>query len=117
MKRSRFKEEQIIAILREQEAGAAPADVCRKHGISSGTFYKWKAKFGVTDIGVIPHGNRKAGRAGGRHQERQHHEGNHHVAKPSKVGHPIRLSGLCMYYFPRFALARRRRSLARVYSR
>ena len=50
MKRSRFKEEQIIAILREQEAGAAPADVCRKHGISSGTFYKWKAKFGGLDV-------------------------------------------------------------------
>ena len=46
MKRSRFKEEQIIAILREQEAGSPTADVCRKHGISSGTFYKWKAKFG-----------------------------------------------------------------------
>ena len=50
MKRSRFKEEQIIAILREQEAGAATADVCRKHGISSGTFYKWKAKFGGLDV-------------------------------------------------------------------
>src|SRR5215475_8380583 len=50
MKRSRFKEEQIIAILREQESGAAPADVCRKHGISSGTFYKWKAKFGGLDV-------------------------------------------------------------------
>jgi putative transposase len=46
MKRSRFKEEQIIGILREQEAGNPTADVCRKHGISSGTFYKWKAKFG-----------------------------------------------------------------------
>lgn len=47
MKRSRFSEEQIIGVLREQEAGAATADVCRKHGISSATFYKWKAKFGV----------------------------------------------------------------------
>ena len=46
MKRSRFTEEQIIAILREQEAGSATADVCRKHGISSATFYKWKAKYG-----------------------------------------------------------------------
>jgi putative transposase len=46
MKRSRFSEEQIIGILREQEAGAATADVCRKHGISSATFYKWKGKFG-----------------------------------------------------------------------
>ena len=50
MKRSRFKEEQIIAILREQEAGSPTADVCRKHGISSGTFYKWKAKFGGLDV-------------------------------------------------------------------
>jgi putative transposase len=50
MKRSRFKDEQIIAILREQEAGSPTADVCRKHGISSGTFYKWKAKFGGLDV-------------------------------------------------------------------
>jgi putative transposase len=50
MKRGRFKEEQIIAILREQEAGSATTDVCRKHGISSGTFYKWKAKFGGLDV-------------------------------------------------------------------
>ena len=41
MKRSRFSEEQIIAILKEQEAGMATADVCRRHGISSATFYKW----------------------------------------------------------------------------
>jgi len=46
MKRSRFSEEQIIAILKEQEAGAKTADVCRKHGISDVTFYKWKSKYG-----------------------------------------------------------------------
>lgn len=46
MKRSRFSEEQIIAILKEQEAGAPTADVCRWHGVSSATFYTWKAKFG-----------------------------------------------------------------------
>ena len=46
MKRSRFTEEQIIAVLREQEAGVPTAEVCRKYGVSSATFYKWKAKFG-----------------------------------------------------------------------
>lgn len=46
MKRSRFTEEQIIGILKEQEAGAATAEVCRRHGISGATFYKWKGKFG-----------------------------------------------------------------------
>jgi putative transposase len=50
MKRSRFTEEQIIAILREQETGVAVADLCRKHGLSSPTFYKWKAKFGGMDV-------------------------------------------------------------------
>ena len=46
MKASRFNEEQIIAILREHEAGAKTAEVCRRHGISDATFYKWKAKYG-----------------------------------------------------------------------
>lgn len=46
MKRSRFTEEQIIGILREQEAGAATAELCRKHAISSATFYEWKASAG-----------------------------------------------------------------------
>ena len=50
MRSSRFKEEQIIAILREQEAGTSTADVCRRHGVSTATFYKWKAKYGGLEV-------------------------------------------------------------------
>lgn len=50
MKRSRFTEEQVIAILREQEGGTSTAEVCRRHGISSATFYAWKAKYGGLDV-------------------------------------------------------------------
>ena len=50
MRKSKFTEEQIIAILAEQERGMATSDVCRRHGVSSATFYKWKAKYGGMDV-------------------------------------------------------------------
>ena len=50
MKRTRFSEEQIIGILKQHESGVSTADVCREHGISSATFYKWKAKFGGLEV-------------------------------------------------------------------
>ena len=50
MKKTRFSEEQIIAVVREQEGGMKTADVCRKHGISSATLYAWKAKYGGMDV-------------------------------------------------------------------
>ena len=50
MKRKRFSEEQIIGILREAEAGVAVADLCRKHGMSDASFYKWRSKYGGMDV-------------------------------------------------------------------
>ena len=50
MKRSRFSEEQIISILKQQESSVATADVWREHGINSATFYKWKGKFGGLEV-------------------------------------------------------------------
>jgi putative transposase len=50
MKRERQTEEQIIAILKEYEAGAKTADLCRKHGISDASFYNWKAKYGGLEV-------------------------------------------------------------------
>mgnify|MGYP002623481055 CR=1 FL=1 len=50
MKRTRFSEEQIIAILKEHEAGIPVAELCRKHGVSDASIYKWKARFGGIDL-------------------------------------------------------------------
>ena len=50
MKRKRFTEEQIISILKESEAGMATPELCRKHGISTGTFYRWKSKYGGMEV-------------------------------------------------------------------
>jgi len=50
MKKSRYTEEQIIGILKAHEAGTATADLCREHGMSPATFYKWKSKFGGLEV-------------------------------------------------------------------
>jgi putative transposase len=53
MKRSRFSDSQILAILRQAEAGTPVPELCREHGMSSATFYKWRAKYGGMDASLM----------------------------------------------------------------
>ena len=53
MKKSRYSDSQIINILRQGEAGAKVPDLCREHGMSDATFYKWRAKFGGMDVSMM----------------------------------------------------------------
>ena len=53
MKKSRFTEQQIVGILKESEVGAKTADLCRNHGVSPATFYKWKSKFGGMEVSDV----------------------------------------------------------------
>jgi len=65
MRKSRFSEEQIINVLKEQQAGVPVADLCRKHGISDATFYTWRTKYGGMEVSdarklkVVEEENRK----------------------------------------------------------
>ena len=53
MKKSRFTDAQVMGILRQAEGGMAVADLCREHGISGATFYKWRAKYGGMDVSMM----------------------------------------------------------------
>ncbi len=55
MKKSRFTDSQIISILKANEAGAKVSDLCREHGMSQVTFYKWRSKFGGMDVSIMKH--------------------------------------------------------------
>ena len=53
MKKSRYSDSQIISILKQAEAGAPVPELCREHGMSSATFYKWRSKFGGMDVSMM----------------------------------------------------------------
>ena len=53
MKKSRYTDSQILAILKQNEGGAKVTDLCREHGMSEATFYKWRAKFGGMDVSLM----------------------------------------------------------------
>jgi putative transposase len=53
MKKSRFTDGQILAVLKQAEAGVAVPELCREHGISTATFYKWRSKFGGMDVSLM----------------------------------------------------------------
>ena len=53
MRKSRFSEAQIVGILKQHEAGVSTKDVCRQHGISPATFYKWKSQFGGMEVSDV----------------------------------------------------------------
>ena len=53
MRSSKFSESQIVSILKQQDAGLKVADICREHGISSATFYKWRSKYGGLDVSML----------------------------------------------------------------
>ena len=53
MKRSRFTDSQIMAVLKQAEAGTSVQDLCREHGVSTATFYKWRSKFGGMDVSLM----------------------------------------------------------------
>ena len=90
MRASRFNEEQIIGILREQEAGGKTADVCRKHGVSGATFYKWKSRYGgrvgCPSAEDARGGERQAEEASGRSHARQRHAEGYRRKKAGGAG-------------------------------
>ena len=68
MKRSRYTEEQIIGILKEQEAGVPVAELCRKHGMSDATFYNWKSKYGGLEVSEAKRLQERPSREARRHR-------------------------------------------------